>query len=220
MSRSSPSPVVALIMKVSSKASAALSRAASSSSFGRSTRSILLRTASFGLPRLAERGQDRLRLFGQARLARLLPGVDHEHERRRRRPPRSRRRRPSPGRGGAWARTGRACRRTRSAPRPWSSTPRTVERVVCALRVTIETFSPTSALMRVDFPALGAPMRATKPQRVVAHVAPQRSRKACAAACSAARFELAAPSSGSKPSSTTRITKWGACAGPLRSTSS
>ena len=49
---------------------------------------------------------------------------------------------------------------------PLVRTPRTVERVVCALRVTIETFSPTSALISVDLPALGAPMRATKPHRV------------------------------------------------------
>ncbi len=32
--------------------------------------------------------------------------------------------------------------------------------------MTIETFSPTSALMRVDLPALGAPMMATNPHRV------------------------------------------------------
>src|SRR6202044_2741519 len=49
-----------------------------------------------------------------------------------------------------------------------------------------------------------------------AHLAPQRSRKAWAAACSAARFELAAPTSGSNPSSATRMMKWGAWAGPLR----
>ena len=35
-------------------------------------------------------------------------------------------------------------------------------RVVCTLGA-IETFSPTSALTSVDFPALGAPMTATKP---------------------------------------------------------
>ena len=37
-----------------------------------------------GEPRLAEvaeRGEDRLGLFAEARLADLLPGVDHEHER-------------------------------------------------------------------------------------------------------------------------------------------
>src|SRR6185437_6789579 len=49
---------------------------------------------------------------------------------------------------------------------PLIMTPRTVERVVCALRVTIDTSSPTSALRSVDFPALGAPTMATNPHRV------------------------------------------------------
>src|ERR1041384_4591631 len=43
--------------------------------------------------------------------------------------------------------------------------PRTSARVVCTLRLTIETFEPTSAFVRVDLPALGAPISATKPQR-------------------------------------------------------
>src|SRR6516225_3690937 len=38
-------------------------------------------------------------------------------------------------------------------------------RVVCGFRVTIATFSPTSALSRVDFPALGRPMIETNPER-------------------------------------------------------
>src|SRR4051794_41490561 len=41
-------------------------------------------------------------------------------------------------------------------------------RVVCALALTIATFCPTSALTKVDLPALGAPMTATKPARVIA----------------------------------------------------
>ena len=48
----------------------------------------------------------------------------------------------------------------------WIAMPRTCERVVCTLRDTMETFAPTSALSSVDLPALGAPMSATKPQRV------------------------------------------------------
>src|SRR5258708_5161840 len=44
--------------------------------------------------------------------------------------------------------------------------PRTVERVVCALRETTETLEPTSALIKVDLPALGAPIKATKPHDV------------------------------------------------------
>src|SRR3954451_2609048 len=44
--------------------------------------------------------------------------------------------------------------------------PRTSVRVVCTLRETIDTFEPTRLLSRVDLPAFGAPIRATKPQRV------------------------------------------------------
>ena len=45
-------------------------------------------------------------------------------------------------------------------------TPRTWKRVVWTLGVTMETLRPTSAFTRVDFPAFGAPMMATKPARV------------------------------------------------------
>src|SRR5262249_42903359 len=51
---------------------------------------------------------------------------------------------------------------------PSMTMPRIRARVVCTLRETIETFSPTSALISVDSPTLGAPIRATKPQRVAA----------------------------------------------------
>src|SRR5437016_9893120 len=46
--------------------------------------------------------------------------------------------------------------------------PRIRARVVCTLRETIVTLEPTSALTSVDLPTLGAPISATKPQRVVA----------------------------------------------------
>src|ERR1700751_2308005 len=46
--------------------------------------------------------------------------------------------------------------------------PRIKGRVVCTLRETIVTLEPTSALTSVDLPTLGAPIRATKPQRVAA----------------------------------------------------
>src|SRR5271166_778252 len=38
-------------------------------------------------------------------------------------------------------------------------------RVVCGLRVTMASFSPTSALSNVDFPAFGRPMIETNPER-------------------------------------------------------
>ena len=152
-------------MKVSSKASAALSLAASSSSFGRSTRSILLRTASRGFR--ASPSVERIDCVSSVRLALagLLAGVNEQHER------------VGVGRGapgGGDHRPVEAALGREQAGRVDEhdlrlasvSTPRTVDRVVCALRVTIETFSPTSALIRVDLPALGAPMMATKPHRV------------------------------------------------------
>src|SRR5258708_5770011 len=46
--------------------------------------------------------------------------------------------------------------------------PRISARVVCTLRETMVTFEPTSALTSVDLPTLGAPISATKPQRVAA----------------------------------------------------
>src|SRR6476469_8697818 len=49
--------------------------------------------------------------------------------------------------------------------------PRISARVVCTLRETIVTWEPTSALTRVDLPTLGAPISATKPQRVAAGTA-------------------------------------------------
>ena len=48
---------------------------------------------------------------------------------------------------------------------PTRASPRTGPRVVWALWVTMDTLAPTSALVRVDLPLLGTPIRATKPQR-------------------------------------------------------
>ena len=53
--------------------------------------------------------------------------------------------------------------------------PRISARVVCTLRETIVTLAPTSALTSVDLPTLGAPISATKPQRVAAGVSPLAS---------------------------------------------
>src|SRR5712671_2095823 len=49
--------------------------------------------------------------------------------------------------------------------------PRISARVVCTLRETIVTLEPTRALTSVDLPTLGAPISATKPQRVAAGAA-------------------------------------------------
>ena len=179
----------------------------------------LVEDGELRLAALAERAQDRLGLLGQARLAGLLPGVDHERHdvgvgRRApgggdHRPVEAALGREQAGRVdehdlrlalGQDAAHGRAGRlRLAGDDRDLLADERVDERRLAGVGRADEGDEPASRL---------------------AHVALQRSRKACAAACSAARFELAAPSSGSKPSSTTRITKWGACAGPLRSTSS
>ena len=44
--------------------------------------------------------------------------------------------------------------------------PRTSVRVVCTLWETIVTLAPTSALISVDFPTLGVPIKAMKPHRL------------------------------------------------------
>src|ERR1035437_3387925 len=49
---------------------------------------------------------------------------------------------------------------------PSNVMPRISARVVCTLCETIVTLEPTNALSSVDLPALGAPIKATKPQRV------------------------------------------------------
>jgi hypothetical protein len=97
---------------------------------------------------------------------------------------------------------------------PWVAMPRTMARVVCTLWVTIDTLAPTSWLTSVDLPAFGAPISATKPERVsaggclgVAHVVasvgdqmPSRTRKRGAAApCSASRLERTAALRGVQP---------------------
>src|ERR1700684_831427 len=53
-----------------------------------------------------------------------------------------------------------------SCASPSMAMPRTSVRVVCTFGVTIEILAPTSALASVDLPTLGAPISATKPQRV------------------------------------------------------
>src|SRR6202163_4967320 len=53
-----------------------------------------------------------------------------------------------------------------SCERPSIAMPRTSVRVVCTFGLTIVTLEPTSALTSVDLPALGAPISATKAQRV------------------------------------------------------
>ncbi len=193
-------------MKVSSNFSAALSLAASASSLERSTRSTLLRTRNFGAPLSLK--VFRIACVGSLNSAFAASSPDLPAARISWRASiSSASASASPAAPQAEASMARSSRRL-GANRPGVSTkmicvapstmmPRTAVRVVCALRETMETFEPTSALSSVDLPAFGAPMSATKPHRVSLMARSSASRNACAAACSAARFELASPDSGS-----------------------
>src|ERR1700682_1620053 len=69
---------------------------------------------------------------------------------------------------------------------PFSSMmPRIRARVVCTLRDTIVTLEPTRALTSVDLPTLGAPISATKPQRVAVGAASSGGLPITAAAANA-----------------------------------
>src|SRR5215831_10223351 len=65
---------------------------------------------------------------------------------------------------------------------PSITMPRIKARVVCTFRETMVTLEPTSALTRVDLPTLGAPISATKPQRVCENAASGRASSVIAAA--------------------------------------
>ena len=107
--------------------------------------------------------------------------------------------------------------------------PRTIERVVCTLWLTIETLVPTSRLTSVDLPALGAPMmrdEAAAGSRldrrsvgIAAFHTPSRTSSAVAAvllglAAGAARRRAPA----SSVSTVTSTSKRGAWSGPLSPT--
>ena len=115
---------------------------------------------------------------------------------------------------------------------PSTRMPSTRRRVVCTLGETMETLAPTRRLSRVDLPALGAPMIATKPQRVgcgpgesATGVGNQSTASllrwassSSAAAASAARRERPRPTAGGRPGRLTSISNSGSCAGPSRPT--
>ena len=179
------------------------------------TRSILLRMSSLRLPapRRACRGSPRPPRPGPcARRSARRPD--------RRRARRSRR----------WSTMARSSRRLgakmpgvstkMSCDSPSIAMPRMSARVVCTLRETMVTLEPTSALSSVDLPALGAPISATKPQRVspsgvrcqpsgLSTATPTCASMAAAAACSAARLELPMPSAGGRSGSVTATRNFG-----------
>ncbi len=105
--------------------------------------------------------------------------------------------------------------------------PRTRVRVVCTLCETMVTLAPTSALTSVDLPAFGAPMMATKPQRVVSSVKgrpPRRARRPNALAQQHGgrgrdlrlAFRRSLADSVLEAGMTTAMVKTGAWSGPVR----
>jgi hypothetical protein len=147
-------------MKVFSKARRSLAALASASSFSRGTRSILFSTRIFGCRTVAS-------WLKMASASVSIPALASSS---------------TQTRSASCAPTHAVDTMARSSRRfgakmPGVSTrmiwallsitmPRISARVVCTLRETIVTLEPTSALTSVDLPTLGAPISATKPQRV------------------------------------------------------
>ena len=92
------------------------------------------------------------------------------------------------------ARRCRACRRSTICASPRMATPARGGAWSAPCGETIETLAPTSRFSSVDLPALGAPISATKPQRVAVRPGLRHERSSdirlAAAACSAARLDL------------------------------
>jgi hypothetical protein len=210
---SQPEPVSAEIMKVRANSACSLALAVSSSSASRLTRSILLRTRILGW-------RTSLRLARISPASPLRPrsaSISTSTMSASRAPPQ------------AVVTMARSSRRFgRKMPgvstktiwvSPWVAMPRTMARVVCTLWVTIDTLAPTSWFRSVDLPALGAPISATKPERVetaaglVIHgrhpSRPFASEQAAAAACSASRLERPSATAGSRPPTVTLTVKTG-----------
>src|SRR5712692_1773442 len=157
---STPSRLSAEIMKVVSKGTRSFAARANVSRPGFSTKSILLRINSLGWRTSRNRSSVAAISSSRPRRASI------------RRPARS----ASCATPHAVVTMARSSRRrgakmpgvsmNTSCAGPSIAMPRTSARVVCTLWLTIETLVPTSALMSVDLPALGAPISAMKPQRV------------------------------------------------------
>ncbi len=91
---------------------------------------------------------------------------------------------------------------------PSSAMPIRRTRVVCALALTMATFWPTSALTRVDLPALGAPTMAIRPQRSGHGF--NSVRRARAAAVSASCLDMPSALAEARPALSTDTVKRGA----------
>src|SRR3954470_22590570 len=151
-------------MKVAANVTRSFSRLVSASSVCLSTRSILLSTRSFGC-RTSER---RWRMISASSSRPRLASISAQTKSASWAPIQ------------AWVTMARSSRRL-GAKTPgvsmkisWASSavamPRNSARVVCTLWETIATLVPTSALMSVDFPTLGAPISALKPHRLPSYL--------------------------------------------------
>src|SRR5882724_9213812 len=173
---STPSPDSAAIMNVCANASRSLAVFASANSFSRGTRSILFRTRIFSWSTLAA-------FFRIASASSSMPALASSS---------TQTRSASCAPLQAVDTMARSSRRfgekmpgvsTRMIWALFSITiPRISARVVCTLRETMVTLEPTSALTSVDLPTLGAPISATKPQRVATGALSARASLVIAAA--------------------------------------
>src|SRR5262252_6708948 len=161
-----PSPVSAEIMKVAAKAKRALAALTIASSADFSTRSILLMSRILGWPTSASRSRIAPASSSRPRLASIsTPAMS-----------------ASCVPAQAFVTMARSSRRL-GAKMPGVSMktscepstvamPRSNARVVCTLWDTIATLVPTSALISVDLPTLGAPISAINPQRACSPLRP------------------------------------------------
>src|SRR5579859_4247622 len=179
-----PLPESAEIMKVCAKASRSLAAFARPSSVSRATVSTLLMTRNIGLvdePSCAKRAKASsssprfASSITQTRSASCAPL--HAADTMARSSRRFGTKMPGVSTRMIWA-------------SPSMTMPRTSERVVCTLLDTIEIFEPTSALISVDLPTLGAPISAANPQRVARGCAAASGSTIDAARHALARQEL------------------------------
>ena len=135
---------------------------ASFSSAGASTRSILLIASATVAPWVRSDSDSRMRSTPSVRprcasISRTTMSASAT-------PPQAAATMARSSRRRGWNRPGVSTKTICAAPS--IATPRIRARVVCTLWVTIDTLAPTMRFSSVDFPALGSPIRATKPARV------------------------------------------------------
>ena len=147
-------------MKVWSKPAASLAFAASASRFSRLTVSILLRSNNFGWRISPSRSRSACTSSSMPLAASMRSATISAS----RAPPQAVSTIARSSRRFGLKMPGVSTKTICDAPA--IAMPRTIERVVCTLWLTMVTLVPTSRLTSVDLPAFGTPISATKPQRV------------------------------------------------------